>query len=309
MDYPNIFAIVGATCSGKSALSLKLALLLNAYIFSLDSLCIYKEVDIASAKPSINELSSIKHFAINVLSPDKHVSANLFLSLLHDSVKCCKKEQKNLLIVGGSSFYLKSIIQGLSPFDTFQGDIKKNADLIILKNRPLNEQYNFLTNIDSVYAKKISSKDTYRITRALEIFFQTNMSPTQFFIKNPPIPFFLPINIYNLIVPKDILHENIEIRTNNMIKNGILNEAIKLLKSYSDKIQPFKSIGLKECLMLLYGNINESELKHLIALHTRQLAKRQNTFNRTQFNNITKIHYPFDVKSIANNMLAKIKYL
>ncbi|MCI5787104.1 tRNA (adenosine(37)-N6)-dimethylallyltransferase MiaA [Helicobacter trogontum] len=307
MNYPNIFAIVGATCSGKSALSLELAPLLNAYIFSLDSLCIYREVDIASAKPSNDELAKIKHFAINILSPNEHVSASLFLSLLHESIQYCKKEQKNLLIVGGSSFYLKAIMQGLSPLDTFQGDNIRQTDFMMLKEQPLSEQYKFLTNIDSVYAEKISSNDTYRITKALEIFFQTNMSPTQFFIQNPPVPFFLPINIYSLIVPKVILHKNIEIRTHNMMKSGIIKEATRLLETYGSEIQPFKSIGLKECLMFLRGEIGECELEHLIALHTRQLAKRQTTFNRTQFSSITQICHPFNIQAIAHDMLTKIK--
>lgn len=306
MDYPRIFAILGATCSGKSALSLKLAPLLNAYIFSLDSLCIYKEIDIASAKPTSDELSLVKHFAINVLSPKEHVSASLFQSLLCESIEQCKKERKNLLIVGGSSFYLKAIIQGLSSLDTFKSNMKK-AEFLALTNQPLSTQYSFLKSIDSTYAAKINSNDTYRITKALEIFFQTNMPPTQFFIQNPPVPFPLPIDIYSLIVPKDILHKNIEIRTQNMIESGILNEAKSLLESYGETIQPFKSIGLRECLMLLRNEMKECELKNLITLHTRQLAKRQTTFNRTQFSNITQIHYPFNIQAIADTMLEKIK--
>ncbi len=300
---PKIFAIIGATCSGKSALSLQLAPLLNALIFSLDSLCIYKEIDIASAKPSSSELALIQHFAINVLYPNEHVSAHVFLQLLHDSIAYCMQKEKNLLIVGGSSFYLKAIIQGLSPLPN--NTIINNADYIAMIQQPLQQQYAFLTHIDKEYAKKINANDTYRIHKALEIFFQTAITPTQFFIQNPATPFPLPIHTYNLIVERDLLHTQIAKRTNNMIANGILDEAQYLLAHYGETIQPFKSIGLKECLMVLQNKLNIQDLATQITTHTRQLAKRQNTFNRTQLQDAIPIHSSFDIVKLARDMLTR----
>lgn len=298
---PKIFAIVGATCSGKSALALQLAPLLNAFIFSLDSLCIYKDINIASAKPLESELKMVRHFAIDILSPDEHVSAYIFLQLLHDSILECKNFQKNLLIIGGSSFYLKAIMQGLSPMPNTS--LHDNKDFISIMQQPLQTQYNLLMNIDSIYAQKISMNDSYRIQKALEIFFQTSLPPTQFFIQNPPIPFNMPIYLYNIVIEKKLLHENIAKRTSQMIANGIMEEAERLLKDYGDTIQPFKSIGPKECLMVLKHKMSLHDLEENITTHTRQLAKRQNTFNRTQFKNIIQICYPFCISTIAKDML------
>lgn len=298
---PKIFAILGATCSGKSSLALQLASLLNAFIFSLDSLSIYKEINIASAKPSRDELEMVRHFAIDILSPNKHVSAHVFLQLLHESIEECSLFKKNLLIVGGSSFYLKAIIQGLSPMPNIS--LNNNKDFISIINQPLQNQYNLLLKIDPIYAQKINMNDTYRIQKALEIFFQTSLPPTKFFTQNPPIPFDIPIHIYNIAIDRALLCENIAKRTLKMISDGIMEEAERLLVNYGDTIQPFKSIGPKECLMVLQNKMPLNDLAANITTHTRQLAKRQSTFNRTQFNNISQIHYPFNINAIAKNML------
>ncbi len=301
---PKLFAIIGATCSGKSSLSLQLAPLLNAYIFSIDSLSIYKEIDIASAKPSKEELNTIRHFAINIINPNDNVNANTFLNLLNESIEICKIKNKNLLIVGGSSFYLKAIIQGLSKLPN--QDISKNKLFLDLKQKEIKYQYEFIKNIDSEYANKISQNDIYRIQKGIEIYIQTNMPPTKFFIENPPTPFTLPIKIFNIEINRDELRNNIDKRTKQMIDMGILDEAKIILQKYGDNIQPFKSIGLKECLMALQDKINLDSIELLIATHTKQLAKRQSTFNRTQFSNIITLKPPFDINAIADKFIKSI---
>lgn len=276
-----IIAIIGPTCSGKSALALNLALKINAYIFSIDSLSIYKEIDIASAKPSKNELESVRHYAINALFPNEHVNVGIFIKLLESTLSECKKDCKNLVIVGGSSFYLKSIIQGLSK-DFLDSKKKSN---IIESNLPglnLSQKYDFLAKIDSNYASKISRNDTYRIHRGLEIFFYTKLSPTQYFTQNKRQILNLNMQIFNLQIDKKILREQINARTNAMLKAGLIDEVKGILDKYGRDIQPFKAIGLKETLLFFEGKISLEELENLISTHTRQLAKRQITFNKTQ---------------------------
>ncbi|HFB53666.1 MAG TPA: tRNA (adenosine(37)-N6)-dimethylallyltransferase MiaA, partial [Sulfurimonas autotrophica] len=105
-------AIIGPTASGKSDLAIKIAKQMNAYILSIDSLSIYKEIDIVSAKPSREELEEVEHFGINEIYPNEHFSVEIFIKLYEDVVQRCKKEEKNLIIVGGTSFYLKSLLDG-----------------------------------------------------------------------------------------------------------------------------------------------------------------------------------------------------
>ena len=304
-NIPKIIAIIGPTCSGKSNLSLQLAPFLHAYIFSIDSLSIYQEINIASAKPSSKELSLVRHFAIDILKPNEKVHAGIFIDLLHEAIKICQQDSKNLIIVGGSSFYLKSIIQGLSP--RLDSNTQANPIFYKLLKMPLSEQYKFLQKIDNKYAMNIQPTDTYRIQKGLEIFAFTNLNPTQFFLQNPPTPFPLPIQIYNLCIHKDELHNKIHKRTKQMIQNGILDEAKTILEQYGHNIQPFKSIGLKECLMFLQGNLDYTYLESLIATHTKQLAKRQNTFNRSQFKNTIMLDTHCNLTQIIDSIATTLK--
>ena len=117
-------AIIGPTASGKSDLAIKIALQIDAYILSIDSLIIYKEIDIVSAKPSREELNAVRHFGIDVLNPDDYFSVDIFIDLYQEVLEECKKDSKNLIIVGGTSFYLKSLVQGLSSLPNITNDVK-----------------------------------------------------------------------------------------------------------------------------------------------------------------------------------------
>jgi len=111
-------AIIGSTASGKSSLSIEIAKKYNGIILSLDALSIYKEIDIVSAKPSKSDLSEIKHFGIDEVYPDKHFNILDFSACYFQAIEYAKSNNKNLIIVGGTSFYLKSLIEGLSEYPT-----------------------------------------------------------------------------------------------------------------------------------------------------------------------------------------------
>ncbi len=278
---PILIAILGATASGKSESAFKLAKMIDAEIFSLDSLSIYQGIDILSAKPSKEELKQIKHYAIDILSPNLPNNAALFHSLLKDAIKECKKPF--LLITGGSSFYLKSIIDGLSPMPYIPQNIKIEVKK---KIQNLDSAYQELKNIDPIFMTKINLKDTYRISRAFEIYLSTHQIPSQYFINNPPIPFQYQIHLYAIDTDRQILKEKIALRTEKMLESGAIKEMEKLLKLYPLESQPFKAIGPKECIAYISGEISLDECKHLIITHTNQLAKRQTTFNNTQFKHV-----------------------
>ena len=282
-------AIIGPTASGKSDLSLKIALQIDAYILSIDSLSIYKEIDIVSAKPSREELSAVKHFGIDVLNPDEYFSVDIFIDLYKEVLQECKKNSKNLIIVGGTSFYLKSLIQGLSTLPKITDKIKKNVND---KLTNLEECYNFLYALDEKYMKKISSNDSYRIEKALLIYEASKLSPTEWFLQNPPKPIIENLNIFNIDVERDLLRKRISKRTNKMIDMGLLNEICYLEQKYSRLPHAMGSIGIVEVLEYLDNKVNKEEMLENISIHTGQLAKRQQTFNRTQFQNIT--HAPLD---------------
>ena len=282
-------AIIGPTASGKSDLAIKIATQIDAYILSIDSLSIYKEIDIVSAKPSREELNAVKHFGIDVLNPDEYFSVDIFIDLYKEVLKECEKKSKNLIIVGGTSFYLKSLIQGLSTLPTITDDVK---EIVNKKLNDLESCYNFLYKLDEEYMKKISPNDSYRIEKALLIYEASKLSPSEWFSQNPPKPIIENLDIFNIDVERNILRERIEKRTNKMLELGLLDEICYLEQKYSRLPNAMGSIGIVEVLEYLDNKITKEQMSQNISIHTGQLAKRQQTFNRTQFQDIT--HAPLE---------------
>ena len=277
-------AIIGPTASGKSELAIKIATKINAYILSIDSLSIYKEINIVSAKPSKDELDSIKHFGIDVLNPDEYFSVDIFIDIYKNLLATCKKDEKNLVIVGGTSFYLKSLIQGLSTLPDITEDISKRVK-IRLNN--LRECYDFLKAKDTEYMQKISSKDSYRVEKALLIYEASGLTPSEWFGKNPPKPIIEGLDIYNIDIDRDLLRTRISKRTSKMLESGLIDEVCGLERKYTRLPRSMNSIGIVEVLEYLDGKVTKEQMLENISTHTAQLAKRQQTFNRTQFENIT----------------------
>ncbi len=276
-------AIIGATASGKSDLAIKIALKIDAFILSIDSLSIYKEIDVVSAKPSKEELKIVKHFGIDEINPNQHFSVDIFIDLYKKVILECQKEKKNLVIVGGTSFYLKSLIDGLSEIPKIDENIKN-----IVKNKLTNleECYKFLTLKDPIYMKNITPNDSYRIEKALLIYEASKLTPSEWFKQNPPKPIIENLDIFNISVSRDILRERISKRSNKMLESGLINEICYLEQKYTRLPNSMGAIGIVEVLEYLDGKVTKEEMIQNISTHTAQLAKRQQTFNRTQFKKI-----------------------
>jgi len=270
-------AILGPTASGKTSLSIDLAHKLNANILSLDSLSIYKEIDIASAKPTCKEMQGIKHFGIDALQVDDDFNVVVFFKLYKEAKKLSKKEGKNLIIVGGTGFYLKSMIDGVS----YKPEITKETKLKVANS--LTQGYSLMSEFDELYASAISKNDTYRIEKWLEIYFQTGVIPSRFFKQNKREPIIKNLELFEIAIDKEILRERITLRTKIMLNDGLIDEVFFLENKYTRAPNPMKSIGIAETLSFLDGDLNRDELKEKIITNTARLAKRQKTFNSSQF--------------------------
>jgi len=276
-------AIIAPTASGKTALSIKLAHKLDAIILSLDSLAVYKKIDIASAKPTVAERDGIVHFGIDCIYPDEVFDVIEFYEEYKKAKSYAKQNNKNLIIVGGTGFYLKSMIDGLSKTPTIS---EKTKLMVEEKLQNLEALYQTLNNLDPEYMKKIASTDKYRIEKASQIYFETLLTPTEYFAQNKPEPLIDNINIFEIRTDPQLLRERIKLRTKIMIEDGIIDEVIALEKEYTRAPNCMSSIGIVETLDYLDSKINKTELENLIAIHTAQLAKRQRTFNKSQFKNV-----------------------
>ena len=292
-------AIIGATASGKSALALEIAARFNANILSLDTLSIYKEIDIVSAKPTKNELASVPHFGIDVVYPNEHFSVERFIHIYKGAKEQSKKEGKNLIVVGGSSFYLKTLLQGISPLPPFNEETKKEVELLM---HSLPKAYCYLQERDPDFAQKIAPNDRYRIEKGLLILLQTSLTPSQYFKLNPPQKI-ASMKIFAIDIAKEELRNRILQRTKIMVKMGLIDEIYYLEKKYTRAIAPMKAIGIKETLDYFDGNITTLKaLIDTISIHTAQLAKRQRTFNKTQFPEKISLPLPALKKAIAKEL-------
>ena len=264
-----MIALIGPTASGKSDLAIKYALKYGYEILSLDSLSIYKEVDIASAKPSKEELNLVKHYGVNEIYPNEKFDVMKFIEIYE------KIKDKKIIIVGGTSFYLKAMISGISQMPKITDEIRSEA-----------KKYNweFLNKIDEKYASKIKPQDSYRIEKGIEIYLSTNMAPTKYFELNPPKPIIENCNIYEIAVDRNVLRDRIIKRTSKMLELGLIDEVAYLESKYRDRTLPtLKAIGVKEVLDYFNGVYDKKTMQEKIVTNTARLAKRQQTFNKTQF--------------------------
>ena len=266
-------AIIGSTASGKTALSLEIATKTNSIILSLDSLCVYKEIEIASAKPTLEERGNIIHFGIDEVYPNVEFDVIKFIELYKKAKEYAISNDKNLIIVGGTGFYLKALIEGLS----LGIETKIKLDI------PQNEAYELLYSLDMEYMQKIERNDKYRIEKAYSIYKQTGLCPTSYFERNPKIALAKDLKIFEILWEKDELKNRIAQRTKIMINSGLVDEVIFLEKKYSRKPNCMSSIGIIETLEYLDGKLSKQKLEEKISTNTAKLAKRQNTFNKGQF--------------------------
>ncbi len=278
-------AILGPTASGKTDLALTLAQRHNAYILSIDSLSVYKEIDIASAKPNKQELETIRHFGIDVFSPNQTFSVIHFFNLYLEAVKICEDESKNMIIVGGSSFYLKSLIEGISELPDFSEESIKQTNEAL---KDLKKAHQELTLLDPEYMSSVSPTDRYRLEKLLLIHYQTHLPPSLYFKTHQLKKIAPDLLVFEIAIERAVLRERITLRTSKMVEMGIIDEVAYLEKKYGRLPNSMKAIGIIETLEYLDNKISKEELISKIATHTSQLAKRQQTFNRTQFSNITR---------------------
>ncbi len=290
-------ALIGPTASGKTALSIKIAQMMNAYILSLDSLSIYKEIDIVSAKPTLNEREGIVHFGIDYLYPNENFDVTTFIRLYHEVHRRCLEDKKNLVIVGGTSFYLKMLIEGISELPNISNETDAKTKIYL---QDLQKSYTWLHGLDTQYMSKIEPNDPYRIEKALNIYLETGLTPTQYFKQFPPQPTVTePLPIYQIVIEREKLRERIALRTKIMINDGLIDEICTLEKKYTRAPNCMKSIGIKETLAYLDGIYDKKMLSEKITTNTARLAKRQTTFNNSQFDNVIK----GDVKMLEKLLL------
>ncbi|MDP3149189.1 MAG: tRNA (adenosine(37)-N6)-dimethylallyltransferase MiaA [Ignavibacteria bacterium] len=302
-----VIVIVGPTCSGKSSLSLQLAKELNAEIISADSRQIYKLIDVGTAKPSKSDLEEIPHAFINSISLDENYDVSLYEKQALEKIDNLLINNKIPIITGGSGLYIRALIDGIVDLAA-DDDLRK--ELFAKKEKYGNDfLYHELIALDPSAAKTMLPQNWKRVIRALEVFFLTGKSITEFHNEqdkvHPNYNFFQ----FGLNWERDILYKRIEKRVDEMIAKGLVEEVESILKlGYSGSLNSLNSVGYKEIIAYLKNEVSLEEAISLIKRNTRRYAKRQLTWFRKD----KRVHW-FDVKNeldlinIKNEILKQVK--
>ena len=282
MTKPNIIAVYGPTASGKSSYALHLAKKHNGIIINGDSQQFYKDLPILSANPTNEDKEQCPHYLYEILRPEETMNV---VSWVNKIIKIVQSTDKNtkIIICGGTGFYMKILSEGLSPIPSIDETYKNK----VIKKWSSNvaEAYSYLKNIDAEAAKYIHPHDQYRILRAISVCDYTGkkISDLRRLPKQKIFPYDIKLHYHTLA--KDQLHHNIENRLHSMVKKGVINEVARLIQANIPISSPiYRIIGSKILHEYCYRNIGLDEALQLMLRHTKQYAKRQETFFKTQLN-------------------------
>ncbi len=274
-----LVVICGATATGKSNLSLNLARKLKCEIINFDSVQVYKELNIGTAKPSASELKEIPHHLIDIVKPSELFTAGDFRRRALDILSSLSTKYEHCILVGGTGFYLNALLNGMFPAPPSDELVKHKLMKELCGERGLGKLYEELQQRDPVAALKIHGNDSYRILRALEIMRSQGKSLTE--IRKEFKAEKLPYEVIKIGLrrEKGILREAILRRSEQMVDEGLVNEVRGLISKYGADLRPLSSVGYKETAQFLNGEISSvSELISRISMSTLQLAKRQTTW-------------------------------
>ena len=276
MDKKKVIVICGPTASGKTSLGIQIANLVNGEIISADSMQIYKDMDIGSAKPTTEERSQATHHLVDFVDPDRRYSVADFKKDAESKIKEILEKNKVPIIVGGTGLYVNSLIYNIH-YNEVETDLEYRK---MLENIDVKDLYKMAEGIDSDALKKIASTDRKRISRILEIYHSTGKTKTELEKESRHEPEY-DYKIFVLNMDRQKLYDRINLRVDLMIKDGLVDEVKRMLEKYSEFPTAMQGLGYKEIGEYLNGNCSLDEAIEKIKLETRRYAKRQLTWFRS----------------------------
>lgn len=286
MEKPTVIVICGPTASGKTALSIELAKKINGEIVSADSMQIYKDMDIGSAKVTKDEMAGIKHYLIDIVSPDERYSVADYKKAAKAAIKEILEKSKIPIIVGGTGLYVDSLIYEIE-YNNIKIDEEYRQLLKSIKeNEGLEKLYEMAQEIDPEAMKKISKNDYKRISRVLEIYHETGKTKTQQEAESrlKEIPY--NYKVFAIDYERKKLYDRINKRVDIMIENGLIKEVQNLLNKYEEFPTAMQGLGYKEVKQYLENQISKEEMIEKIKQESRRYAKRQITWFKKNDNTI-----------------------
>lgn len=278
---PKVIVIVGPTASGKTALSIELAKKIDGEIVSCDSMQIYKDMDIGSAKPTKEEMQGIKHYMIDIVAPNERFSVAEYKKQAESAIEEILSKGKTPIVVGGTGLYSDCLIYGIEyPEIQFDQEYRKKLEEQAETEQGLKELYNEAKKIDEKAIEKISENDKKRIIRILEIYHQTGKNKTELEIESRKNEVKYNFKVFAINMDRQILYDRINKRVDIMIENGLIQEVEKLLNKYNQFPTAMQGLGYKEVEQYLNKELTKEEMIEKVKQETRRYAKRQLTWFR-----------------------------
>ena len=275
-----VIVICGPTASGKTALSIELAKKINGEIVSADSMQIYKDMDIGTAKPTKEEMQGIKHYLLDYVSPEERYSVAQYKQDAKTAIKEIIERGKTPIIVGGTGLYVDSLIYEIEYNDIKIDENYRKELEKIAEEQGLEELYKKALKIDPVAMEKISTNDKKRIMRVLEIYKSTGKTKTEQEQESRKNPVEYDYRIFAINWDRETLYQRINKRVDIMIEQGLIEEVKSILKKYDKCPTAMQGLGYKEVVDYINGIYTKEEMIEKIKMETRRYAKRQLTWFR-----------------------------
>ncbi|CDD37661.1 tRNA dimethylallyltransferase [Clostridium sp. CAG:356] len=300
MNKPKVIVICGPTASGKTTLSIQLAQKINGEIISSDSMQIYKDMNIGTAKPDQQEMQGIKHYLLDFVEPNQRYSVADYKKDAENAIEDILQKGKVPIIVGGTGLYVDSLIYGIEyPNIEFDENYRKKLEKRAEKEG-LEKLYEKAKKIDPQAMKKISRNDQKRILRVLEIYNATGKTKTEQEIESRKNEVKYDYRVFAINMDREKLYDRINKRVDIMIQKGLIEEVENLLKKYNEFPTAMQGLGYKEVVEYIQGKVLKEDMIENIKRESRRYAKRQITWFKK--NKQTIWIGPNDLQMILNEI-------
>ena len=300
MNKPKVIVICGPTASGKTTLSIQLAQKINGEIISSDSMQIYKDMNIGTAKLDQQEMQGIKHYLLDFVEPNQRYSVADYKKDAENAIEDILQKGKVPIIVGGTGLYVDSLIYGIEyPNIEFDENYRKELERRVEKEG-LEKLYEKAKKIDPQAMKKISRNDQKRILRVLEIYNATGKTKTEQEIESRKNEVKYDYRVFAINMDREKLYDRINKRVDIMIQKGLIEEVENLLKKYNEFPTAMQGLGYKEVVEYIQGKVLKEDMIENIKRESRRYAKRQITWFKK--NKQTIWIGPNDLQMILNEI-------
>jgi tRNA dimethylallyltransferase len=288
--------ISGPTACGKTSVSIELAKLMNGEIISADSMQVYKHMDIGTAKVAPNEMQGIKHYLIDVLEPDEPFSVAVFQDMAKKALGNIYLAEKTPILVGGTGFYTNALVYDNNFMSTCDDENIRNYYENILAEKGNDYLYSLLQEADPEYAKVVHKNNIKRVIKALVHIKEHNETFSEYNRRESQREASYDVKWFILNMDREHLYNRIDIRVDQMIENGLVDEVKSLYPKYGAELISMQGLGYKEIITYLNGDISLDYAIYMIKRDTRHFAKRQITWFRNKCNGVW-----IDVESYNNS--------